>query len=174
MKRFELVTRRLKDRLGKVYDRAVVAHALRHRAFPTAVDALEDGVIPAVIDRFNNTAEWLDDLFGFDVRLEQTDARSFHLNPIASDQLKRGTDLLWRLCAERRDLTRIADLDWMLSLLKMMAIKPRQIERAVAGAAWSGSRDRKTKMKFTAILLVMMKQSSSSGHVRSRRFLSFR
>jgi hypothetical protein len=152
MKRFDLAAKRLKDRLAKVYDRAVVTCALRLRAFPSTDEAVAAGAIPTTVDRFNDTAKWLDELFGgFGLRLEQTNAHSFRLKEISKDQLKHGTDMLWRLCGDRPELSRMDDLDWMLDLLRMMAVKPGGIEWE-AGArqgAWN-TRLRKTKANIAA------------------------
>ena len=100
MKHRDPTTKRIVDRTKKLRDDAIVDEALCLRVFGSSEEYAQH--LPNAINRWNETAEWLEKIFGgFGLRLEQTGAGSFKFKPAYPDAWQRALAMLWTLCSDR-------------------------------------------------------------------------
>ena len=148
MKHRDPTTKRIVDRTKKLRDDAIVNEALCLRVFGSSDEYAKH--LPNAINRWNETAEWLEKIFGgFGLRLEQTGAGSFKFKPTSPDAWKRALGMLWTLCSERPlpNHRKMPDLDWMFDWMMLGGMPQNKInwEATAKQGAWN-MRLRKTKV----------------------------
>jgi hypothetical protein len=144
------MTRQLGNKLKKLRDDVIVGEALNLQRLTSEEIANH---LPPTIELWNETAEWLDRLCGFGLRLKQENAISFRFKPLYPGAWKRALAVLWLLCGERRypNHRRFADLDWMLELMFNSGLPADKMkwEATARQGAWN-MRLRKTRMNIAA------------------------